>query len=44
MSSIELDKRTYCKEKKKSIVLVAIAVVSIEVNVEKTKYVFMSCE
>lgn len=44
MSSIELDKHTYYKEKKRSIVLVASAVVSIEINVEKTKYVFMSCE
>jgi hypothetical protein len=42
MSSIELNKHTYCKEKKKKHLLVASAVVSIEVNAETTKYSYKS--
>ena len=38
MSSIELNKDKYCKEKKKNVVLIASAVVSIDVNAEKTMY------
>jgi hypothetical protein len=43
MSSVELNKHTYRKEKR-NITVVAGAVVSMEVNSEKTKFVFMSCE
>jgi hypothetical protein len=41
MSSVELNKHTYCKKK---VILVASAELSIEVNAEKTKKVFISCE